>query len=130
MPLDALGVPLKDAKLFREQCYIDGQWVGAGSNETIDVTNPATGNVIGTVPKMGADETRRAIGAANAALPGWRAMTAKERAKILRTLADLMMASADDLAVLMTAEQGKPLAEFEGRDRLRRLVHRMVRGRR
>ncbi len=114
MPLDALGVPLKDAKLFREQCYIDGQWVGAGSNETIDVTNPATGNVIGTVPKMGVAETRRAIEAANAALPAWRAMTAKERAKILRTLADSMMANADDLAVLMTAEQGKPLAESKG----------------
>ncbi len=84
------------------------------SNETIDVTNPATGNVIGTVPKMGAEETRRAIEAANAALPGWRAMTAKERAKILRTLADSMMANADDLAVLMTAEQGKPLAESKG----------------
>ncbi len=114
MPLDALGVPLKDAKLFREQCYIDGQWVGAGSNETIDVTNPATGNVIGTVPKMGVAETRRAIEAANAALPAWRAMTAKERAKILRTLANSMMANADDLAVLMTAEQGKPLAESKG----------------
>jgi succinate-semialdehyde dehydrogenase / glutarate-semialdehyde dehydrogenase len=114
MPLDALGVPLKDAKLFREQCYIDGQWVGAGSNETIDVTNPATGNVIGTVPKMGVAETRRAIEAANAALPAWRAMTAKERARILRNLADSMMANAEDLAILMTAEQGKPLAESKG----------------
>jgi succinate-semialdehyde dehydrogenase/glutarate-semialdehyde dehydrogenase len=114
MPLDISGVQLKDPGLFRERCYIDGEWVGAGSNETIDVTNPATGAVIGTVPKLGAAETRRAIEAANRALPGWRAHTGKERAKILRTLADLMMANQDDLAILMTAEQGKPLAESKG----------------
>ena len=114
MPLDISGVQLKDPGLFRDRCYIDGEWVGAGSNETIDVTNPATGAVIGTVPKLGAAETRRAIEAANRALPGWRAHTGKERAKILRTLADLMMANQDDLAVLMTAEQGKPMAESKG----------------
>jgi len=105
---------LKDAKLFRQQCYIDGEWVGAGSNETIPVTNPATGEVLGTVPKMGADETRRAIEAADKALPAWRAKTAKERSTVLRKWFDLMMANQDDLATLMTAEQGKPLAEAKG----------------
>jgi succinate-semialdehyde dehydrogenase/glutarate-semialdehyde dehydrogenase len=108
------GLKLKDSSLFRELNYIDGKWVGAGSNETIDVVNPASGEVIGTVPKMGAKETRQAIEAANAALPGWRARTAKERAKILRTWADLMMANQDDLAVIMTAEEGKPMAEAKG----------------
>jgi succinate-semialdehyde dehydrogenase / glutarate-semialdehyde dehydrogenase len=108
------GLKLKDSSLFRELNYIDGKWVGAGSNETIDVVNPATGEVIGTVPKMGAKETRQAIEAANAALPGWRVRTAKERAKILRTWADLMMENQDDLAVIMTAEEGKPMVEAKG----------------
>ncbi|MGE0744487.1 MAG: NADP-dependent succinate-semialdehyde dehydrogenase [Rhodospirillales bacterium] len=110
----AAPLKLKDAKLFREQCYIDGQWVGEGSNATLDVSNPATGEKLGTVPKLGAKETRAAIDAAEAALPAWRAKTAKERAKIMRNWADLMMANQDDLAVLMTAEQGKPLAESKG----------------
>ena len=108
------GLKLKDSRLFRELNYIDGKWVGEGSNATIDVVNPATGETIGTVPKMGAKETRAAIEAANAALPGWRARTAKERAKILRTWADLMMENQDDLAVIMTAEEGKPMAEAKG----------------
>ncbi len=114
MPLDSTIVALKDEKLFRELCYIDGEWIGAGSNETIDVTNPATGEVLGTIPKMGAEETRRAIEAAQAAYPAWRAKTAKERASILRRWHDLMMENQDDLARLMTAEQGKPLAESLG----------------
>ena len=114
MPLDAAIVPLTDTSLFREQCYIDGEWVGAGSNETIDVTNPATGDLLGTIPKMGAEETRRAIEAANAAYPAWRAKTAKERAAILRKWQDLMVANQEDLARIMTAEQGKPLAESMG----------------
>lgn len=105
---------LSDQKLFRQQCYINGEWVDAASGETIDVTNPATGEVLGTVPKMGADETRAAIEAANAAWPAWRAKTAKERAGILRKWFDLMMANQDDLGTLMTAEQGKPLAEAKG----------------
>jgi succinate-semialdehyde dehydrogenase/glutarate-semialdehyde dehydrogenase len=108
------GLKLKDSKLFRELNYIDGKWVGEGSNATLDVTNPATGEVIGTVPKMGAKETRAAIEAANAALPGWRALTGKERARILRKWADLMMENQDDLAVIMTAEEGKPMAEAKG----------------
>lgn len=105
---------LSDSKLFRQQCYINGNWVDAASGETIDVTNPATGEVLGTIPKMGAQETKDAIAAANAAWPAWRAKTAKERAGILRKWFELMMANQDDLGVLMTAEQGKPLAEAKG----------------
>ena len=105
---------LNDSNLFRQQCYIDGAWVDADSGETIDVTNPATGEKLGTVPKMGAAETKRAIEAANAAWPAWRAKTAKERSQILRKWFDLMMANQDDLGTLMTAEQGKPLAEAKG----------------
>lgn len=108
------GFSLQDAKLFRRQCYIDGQWRDADSGGTIDVTNPATGEKLGTIPKMGAAETRRAIAAANNAWPAWRAKTAGERAAILRRWAELMMAHQEDLARLMTAEQGKPLAEARG----------------
>ncbi len=105
---------LTDSKLFRQQCFIDGAWVDADSGETVDVTNPATGEKLGTVPKAGAAETRRAIEAANAAWPAWRAKTAKERSIILRKWFDLMMANQEDLGTLMTAEQGKPLAEAKG----------------
>ena len=105
---------LKDPKLFRQQCYIGGEWVEADSRATIPVTNPANGEALGSVPKMGAEETRRAIEAADRALPQWRARTAKERAQILRRWYDLMMANQEDLAALMTAEQGKPLAESKG----------------
>jgi succinate-semialdehyde dehydrogenase/glutarate-semialdehyde dehydrogenase len=105
---------IKDASLFRQQAYLDGTWVDADGGATIDVDNPATGDVLGTVPKMGAAETWRAIEAAEAALPGWRAKTAKERAQILRRWFELMMANQEDLAALMTAEQGKPLAESRG----------------
>ncbi len=105
---------LKDARLFRQQCYIDGAWSPADSGETIDVRNPATAEVIGTVPKMGAAETRRAIDAAAAALPAWRTRTAKERAAILRRWYELMLENQEDLARLMTLEQGKPLAEARG----------------
>ena len=110
----SISIPLKDPKLFRQQCYIDGAWVDADKGETIDVTNPADNGKLGTVPKMGASETRRAIEAANAAFPAWRTKTAKERATILRRLFDLMLANQDDLAALMTAEQGKPLTEAKG----------------
>src|SRR5947208_1300315 len=105
---------LQDQKLFRQQCYIDGEWVDAYDRATIPVKDPASGETLGTVPKMGAEETRRAIEAANKALPAWRAKTAKERAQILRRWYDLMMANQEDLAALMTAEQGKPLAESKG----------------
>jgi len=111
-PLASLS--LKDPKLLRQQCYIDGQWVDADSGKTLAVTNPATGEVLGSVPNMGAAETRRAIEAANAAWPGWRSRTAKERSACLRKWADLMMANQEDLAIIMTAEQGKPLTESRG----------------
>src|SRR5436189_1705384 len=105
---------LKDPKLFRQQCYVNGEWVDALNRGTIPVTNPATGETLGTVPRMGAEETRQAIEAADKALPAWRAKTAKERAQILRKMYDLMMANQEDLAALMTAEQGKPLTESRG----------------
>src|SRR6059036_118308 len=105
---------LKDPRLFREACYIDGQWVQATSGQTQNVDNPATGEIIGTVPKLSAAETRQAIEAANRAFPAWSKKTAKERAAILRRWFDLMMANQDDLARLMTIEQGKPLSESQG----------------
>ncbi|WP_022727193.1 NADP-dependent succinate-semialdehyde dehydrogenase [Fodinicurvata sediminis] len=105
---------LKDAKLFRQEAYINGEWVGADSGKTSEVTNPATSDVLGTIPYMGANETRRAIEAANKAWPAWRAKTAKERAGILRKWFDLVMENQEDLATLMTVEQGKPLAEARG----------------
>jgi succinate-semialdehyde dehydrogenase/glutarate-semialdehyde dehydrogenase len=107
-------IVLKDATLLRQQCYLNGEWHDADSKTTFDVTNPATGEVIGHVPKMGAAETRRAIDAANAAWPAWRKKTAKERAAIMRRWFDLMIQNQDDLAVLMTVEQGKSLAESRG----------------
>jgi succinate-semialdehyde dehydrogenase/glutarate-semialdehyde dehydrogenase len=97
-----------------EKAYINGQWLEADNKATISVTNPATGQVIGTVPNMGAAETRRAIDFANQALPAWRAKTAKERARILRKWFDLIMQNQESLAQLMTAEQGKPLEESRG----------------
>ena len=111
------GLPafsLNDPKLFREQCYLDGAWLESDSRNKLVVTDPATGARLGTVPNMGAAETRRAIEAAERAWPAWRARTAKERAVILRKWFDLMMASQDDLAQILTAEQGKPLAEARG----------------
>jgi succinate-semialdehyde dehydrogenase/glutarate-semialdehyde dehydrogenase len=109
-----MSIALKDPSLLRQQCYVDGAWIGADGGGTIDVTNPATGERIGTVPNVGAAETRRAIEAASRAFPAWAAKTAKERAAILRRWNDLMLANVDDLAALMTAEQGKPLAESKG----------------
>jgi len=105
---------LKDTQLFRQQAYIDGAWLDADSGQTLAVNNPATNEVIGTVPKMGAVETRRAIEAADRALPAWRALTAKERATKLRRWFELLMENQDDLGRLMTLEQGKPLAEAKG----------------
>jgi succinate-semialdehyde dehydrogenase/glutarate-semialdehyde dehydrogenase len=102
---------LKDTKLFRQQCYIDGAWVYADNKSTFAVNNPADGSNIGVVPKLGAAETRRAIEAANAAWPAWRSKIARERSILLRKWYELILANQDDLAVLMTAEQGKPLAE-------------------
>ena len=102
------------SRLFKQQCYINGQWMDAKSGETIDVTNPATGEVLGTVPKMGAAETAEAIEAARIAQKGWAAKTGKERAGIMRKWFDLMMANQDTLGELLTMEMGKPLAEAKG----------------
>src|ERR1044071_3792967 len=106
------GVSLQDPKLFRQACYIDGAWVDGRAG--FDVDNPATGEVIGTVPKLGHAETRQAIDAASRAFPAWRRRTAKERAAVMRRWFELMLANQDDLARLMTTEQGKPLAEAKG----------------
>ncbi|MEZ5897144.1 MAG: NAD-dependent succinate-semialdehyde dehydrogenase [Parvularculaceae bacterium] len=107
-------LPLKDPDLLRQAMLIDGKWVQADSGATIDVTNPATGDVIARVPKGGADETRRAINAAKAAMNSWRKALPKDRSRILRNLFNLMMAHIDDLSIILTAEQGKPLAEARG----------------
>jgi succinate-semialdehyde dehydrogenase/glutarate-semialdehyde dehydrogenase len=103
-----------DERLFRQRAYIDGQWVEAESRKTVAVNNPADDSTLGHVPDLSAAETRRAIAAADKALPDWRQRTGKERAAILRKWADLMLANQEDLAQLMTAEQGKPLAESRG----------------
>ena len=102
---------LKDPTLLRELCFIDGGWTAADNGATLEVRNPATAQKLGSIPNMGGAETRRAIAAASAALPAWKARTAKDRAVIMRRWFDLMMQHQDDLAMLMTAEQGKPLAE-------------------
>jgi succinate-semialdehyde dehydrogenase/glutarate-semialdehyde dehydrogenase len=114
IPEEEAAMQLKDTSLFRQQCYIDGKWVDADKRGTISVNNPADNSTLGTVPRMGAEETHRAVDAAERALPAWRAKTAKERAAILRKWFDLMMANQEDLAQLMTAEQGKPLTESRG----------------
>ena len=108
------SVTLSDPSLFREQCYIDGQWCDADDGGTFTVDNPATEETLGTAPRMGEAETRRAIDAAHAAFPAWRDKTAAERAGLLETWHDLMMEHQDDLGLLMTLEQGKPLAEAKG----------------
>ena len=109
-----MPLTLKDPSLLRSSCYIDGEWVAADAGATITVTNPATGETVGTVPKMGQAETRRAIEAANAAWPAWRSLTAGARSKILRRWFELLLEHQDDLAVLMTSEQGKSLTEAKG----------------
>src|SRR5256885_588343 len=108
------GVVLRDPSLFREASYVDGGWQAATAQGTISVDNPATGEIVGTVPRLGRAEARAALDAAARAFPAWRRKTAKERAIVLRRWFDLMMANQEDLAQLMTAEQGKPLAESRG----------------
>lgn len=105
---------LQDPKLLRQQCYLDGQWLDADSGQSIAVLNPATGETVGQVPKMGAAEAERAVAAAARAFPAWKAKSAKERAAILRRWFDLIIAHQQDLAVILTSEQGKPLAEAKG----------------
>jgi len=109
-----VSLQLIDASLLRQQAWIDGKWQDADEGGTLEVRNPATGAKLGTVPKMAAAETRRAIEAARAAMPDWAKRTAKDRATLLRRWHDLMMTHQDDLAAIMTAEQGKPLAESKG----------------
>ena len=108
------SIGMKDASLFRQQVYINGKWSDADSGETNEITNPANGEVLGTVPNCGAEEAKRAIEAANTAWPDWSSKTAKERAVILRRWYELMMENQEDLARIMTAEQGKPLTESRG----------------
>ncbi|MGY4878577.1 NAD-dependent succinate-semialdehyde dehydrogenase [Vreelandella aquamarina] len=105
---------LHDATLQRNACFVGGEWVGADNNQLDDVTNPADGSVLGQVPRLGESETLRAIDAAEAAMPAWQARSAKERGALLRRWHDLLLEHQKDLAVLMTAEQGKPLAESRG----------------
>ncbi|HKV61843.1 MAG TPA: NADP-dependent succinate-semialdehyde dehydrogenase [Candidatus Acidoferrum sp.] len=105
---------LKDSRLFRQACYVDAQWIQSASGATLDVDNPATGEIIGTVPALSGADTRRAIEAAKAAFPSWSAKLAKERAAILRRWFELLLENQEDLARLMTLEQGKPLAESRG----------------
>jgi len=108
------ALPLTDATLLQSRAYLNGEWISADNAKTFDVSDPATGRVIASVPAMGAAETRRAIEAAQIAQRGWRAKTGKERAAVLRRWYELMVANADDLAIIMTAEQGKPLVEAKG----------------
>src|SRR5690554_6561761 len=105
---------LSDKGLFRQRCYIDGSWTDAEDGRTVDVTNPANGAVLGTVPNAGATETRREIEAADRAMVAWRARTGKDRAAVLRRWFELIMANQEDLARIVTAEQGKLLAESRG----------------
>ena len=109
-----MTIPISDQGLLKTQAYIDGQWVDADSGETVPVTNPANGEVIAEVAKCSTAETRRAIEAAEAALPGWRGRTAKERGALMRKWFNLMMEAQEDLALIMTLEQGKPLFESRG----------------
>ncbi|MUG77852.1 NADP-dependent succinate-semialdehyde dehydrogenase [Commensalibacter melissae] len=105
---------LKNKSLFKQQCFIDGQWLNADNGQVIQVVNPATDEIIGTVPKMGGNETKKAIKAAQTAQIAWRKKTAKERSVILRRWYELMEKNKDDLALILTLEQGKPLAEAKG----------------
>ena len=107
-------IALKDPSLLRQQCYVDGKWIDADDGGSMPVVDPASGMPVGTAPVMHAAETRRAIDAANRALPAWRSKTARERSAILRKWQDLMLANVEDLALILTTEQGKPLSEAKG----------------
>ncbi|MFQ5994508.1 MAG: NAD-dependent succinate-semialdehyde dehydrogenase [Acidiferrobacterales bacterium] len=114
MNLNTATINLNNTSLLRESCYVNGGWVDARNGSTIEVNNPVDGSVIGTVPAMNSEDTRDAIAAADAAWPGWRLLTGKERAVIMRRWFGLMMENLEDLAVLMTSEQGKPITESRG----------------
>ena len=112
--IERATLELSDPSLLRQQCYVDGAWIDADDRGSMPVVDPATGELVGTAPMFGAAETRRAIAAAERAFSAWRAKTAKERAAILRRWNDLMLANVDDLARILTAEQGKPINEAKG----------------
>src|SRR6476659_7500357 len=112
--IEGSPITLTDPSLLRQQCYVDGKWIDADDGGSIPVIDPALNTPIGTAPVFHASETRRAIDAASRAWPAWRAKTAKERSSVLRAWHDLMLANVDDLALILTAEQGKPLAEAKG----------------
>src|SRR6516225_3598156 len=112
--MELVMLELKDPALLRQACYIDGEWMAADDGGTVAVANPADGSIVATVPNCGTVETGRAVEAAELAFLGWRETTAAERARILRRWFDLMTANTEDLARIMTAEQGKPLAESKG----------------
>jgi succinate-semialdehyde dehydrogenase/glutarate-semialdehyde dehydrogenase len=111
-------INLKDVSLLRTQCFVGGQWVSADSGCVVTVTDPADGRLLAAVPDCGAIETQRAIAVADAAWPAWRSKTAKERASLLRRWYELILAAADDLAQLITAEGGKPLSGAKWRTAL------------
>ena len=121
-----VNIPVTDKSLVKTNAYINGQWVDSDSGDTLAVTNPATGEVIAHVASCGTAETRRAIEAAQLAQIEWRQRSIKERSAILRRWFNLMMESQEDLAQILTAEQGKPLAEARGRDRIRGKLYRVV----
>ena len=112
--IERSAIALKDPSLLRQQCYVDGKWIDADDGGSMPVVDPATGMPVGTAPVMHAAETKRAIDAANRALPAWRSKTARERSAILRKWQDLMLANIEDLALILTTEQGKPLSEAKG----------------
>ena len=112
--IERSAIALKDPSLLRQQCYVDGKWIDADDGGSMPVVDPATGMPVGTAPVMHAAETRRAIDAANRALPAWRSKTARERSAILRKWQDLMLTNVEDLALILTTEQGKPLSEAKG----------------
>ena len=112
--IERSAIALKDPSLLRQQCYVDGKWIDADDGGSMPVVDPATGMPVGTAPVMHAAETRRAIDAANRALPAWRSKTARERSAIMRKWQDLMLANVEDLALILTTEQGKPLSEAKG----------------
>ncbi len=105
---------IQQSDLFRERCFVDGQWIDAANGSVLEVFNPATGKLVGRVPALGREETRQALEAARKSFGPWRRLTARERSRLLRNWYDLIMARQDDLAAIMTAEQGKPLAESRG----------------
>ena len=109
-----VALMLKDMSLLKDRCLVNGQWVEAENKSTIDVINPATGDVITSIPHLSASEIPAVISASQVAQREWAAMAAKERSKILRRWFELLLENADDLALLMTTEQGKPLAEAKG----------------